>query len=130
LCPGRTISSELDATWNESGLELFNRGGTAVDVLGVRTSEGMRPWEIVLRPGCRERIGFRGAPAGTAELVYERPERGDAILTRASLRVLGGSEGSVTLPTLPDTSTFMRDLPIGTTPESREEPPVPISLDE
>ena len=35
-------------------------------------------------------------------------------------------EGSVTLPALPDPSTLMRDLPIGTTPESREEPPVPV----
>jgi hypothetical protein len=130
LCPGRTLSTEVDVTWNESGLELLNRSASAVDVLGVRTADGTRPWEIVLRPGCRERIGFRGAPAGTAELIYERPERGDAVLARSTLRVLGASEGSVAIPALPDPSTLMRDLPIGTTPESREEPPVPVSFDE
>lgn len=126
LCPGTTRSAELDALWNDAGLELFNRGAAPVDVLGVRTSAGMRPWEIVLRPGARERIGFRRGPAGTAELVYERPERGDAVVPRGAAFVLGGSEGTVTLPALPDASTRMGDLPIGTTPESREEPPVPI----
>lgn len=126
LCPGTTRSAEIDALWNDEGLELFNRGAAPLDVLGVRTSTGVRPWEIILRPGARERIGFRRGPAGTAELVYERPERGDAIVPRAAAVVLGGSEGTVTLPALPDASTRMRDLPIGTTPESRAEPPVPI----
>ncbi|MCA9751959.1 MAG: hypothetical protein KC591_07190, partial [Gemmatimonadetes bacterium] len=122
LCPGRTSAADLVATWNDDGLELFNRGTHSVDVLGIRTAEGLRPWEIRLRPGFRERIGFRRAPAGTAELVFESRERGDAILPRAGITVRGGSEGSVALPSLPDPSTLMRDLPIGTTPESREEP--------
>jgi len=129
LCPGRTSGADLVVQWNEDGLELFNRGAHSVDVLGVRTSEGMRPWEIRLRPGFRERIGFRHAPAGTAELVFESRDRGDAILARAGITIRGGSEGSVSLPALPDTSTLMRDLPIGTTPESREEPPVPAGHD-
>jgi hypothetical protein len=130
LCPGRTLSVDLQVQWNDDGLELFNRGAEPLEILGVRTSEGTRPWEILLRPGARERIGFRRAPAGTAELLYERPERGDAILPRGIARILGGSEGSVTLPALPDPSTLMRDLPIGTTPESREEPPVPVITDD
>jgi hypothetical protein len=124
LSPGRVATGNLDILWNDEGLELFNRGASSVEILGVRTAEGMRPWEIMLRPGFRERIGFRRAPAGTAELVLEIPERGDAVLPRAGIRVRGGSEGSVAIPALPDPSTLMRDLPIGTTPESREEPPV------
>jgi hypothetical protein len=127
LCPGKTLSRDLEVTWNDEGLALFNRGAETVEVLGIRTSAGMRPWEIALRPGFRERVGFRRQPAGTAELVYESAERCDAILARRSLRILGGSEGSVALPALPDPSTLMRDLPIGTTPESREEPPVAAS---
>jgi hypothetical protein len=126
LCPGRMTSGNVEVMWNDDGLELFNRGARSVEVLGVRTSDGVRPWEIVLRPGFRERIGFRRGPAGTAELLMENPERGDAVLPRDGIRIRGGSEGSVTLPTLPDFSTLMRDLPIGTTPESREEPPVPV----
>jgi hypothetical protein len=130
LCPGRTLSADVEAIWNDEGLELFNRSGGPLEILGVRTSEGMRPWEIVLRPTFRERIGFRRAPAGTAELVYESPERGDAILARRGVQILGGSEGTVSLPALPDPSTLIRDLPIGTTPESRVEPPVPIPTEE
>ena len=126
LCPGRTLSVDVEAIWNDDGLALFNRGAAPLEILGVRTADGTRPWEIVLRPGFRERIGFRRAPAGTAELLYECPERGDAILARGGVQILGGSEGTVTLPALPDPSTLMRDLPIGTTPESREEPPVPV----
>ena len=127
LCPGKTSSLELEAIWSEDGLEVRNRCSETVVVLGIRASEGTRPWEIALRSGARERIGFRRQPAGTAELVYERPERADALLPRGAVRVLGASEGSVALPSLPDPSTLMRDLPIGTTPESRVEPPVPNS---
>ena len=127
LCPGRMLSADLEVAWNDEGLALFNRGSRTVEVLGIRTSEGTRPWEIALRPGFRERIGFRRQPAGTAELLYESLERADAILPRRGTRVMGGSEGTVSLPALPDPSTLMRDLPIGTTPESREEPPVPVS---
>jgi hypothetical protein len=130
LCPGRTSSVDVRADWNDTGLELFNRSSAPLEVLGVRTAEGTRPWEILLRPGASERIGFRRAPAGTAELLYERSERGDAILPRRLARILGGSEGSIRLPSLPDPSTLMRDLPIGTTPESREEPPVPVLPDD
>lgn len=126
LCPGTTRSPDVDAIWNDTGLELFNRGATPLQVLGIRTSGGMRPWEILLRPGARERVGFRRGPAGTAELVYEHAERGDAVLPRTRARVVGASEGTVTLPALPDASTRMADLPIGTTPESRAEPPVPV----
>lgn len=126
LCPGRMTSGNLETIWNDEGLELFNRGTEAVEILGVRTAEGMRPWEIVMRPGFRERIGFRRGPAGTAELILESPERGDAVLSREGTAIRGGSEGSVSIPALPDPSTLMRDLPIGTTPESREEPPVPV----
>jgi len=124
LCPGRTVSAELEVTWNDDGLELFNRGENTAEILGIRAAEGTRPWEIALRPGFRERIGFRRRPAGTAELLYETAERADAVLPRRGVRILGGSEGSVTLPALPDPSTLMRDLPIGTTPESRAEPPL------
>jgi hypothetical protein len=126
LSPGRVCSGSLDILWNDDGLELLHRGGGTVEILGLRTAEGMRPWEIVLRPGFRERIGFRRAPTGTAELVLETPERGDAVLPRDGICVRGGSEGSVAIPALPDPSTLLRDLPIGTTPESREEPPVPV----
>lgn len=126
LSPGRVTSGSLEILWNDDGLELFNRGAPSVEVLGVRTADGMRPWEIALRPGFRERIGFRRAPSGTAELVLEIPERGDAVLPREGVCIRGGSEGSVAIPALPDPSTLMRDLPIGTTPESREEPPVPV----
>jgi len=126
LSPGRVSSGNLDILWNDGGLELFNRGVDPVEVLGVRTADAMRPWEIVLRPGFREHIGFRRGPSGTAELVLEKPERGDAVLPRDGIRIRGGSEGSVSIPALPDPSTLMRDLPIGTTPESREEPPVPV----
>jgi hypothetical protein len=127
LCPGRTLSADVEALWNDDGLELSNRAEAPLEILGVRTSEGTRPWEIVLRAGARARIGFRRAPAGTAELLYERPERCDAALARGTVRILGGSEGTVSMPALPDPSTLMKDLPIGTTPESREEPPVPIT---
>ncbi len=126
LCPGRMTSGNVEVIWNDDGLELFNRGARSVEVLGVRTAEGVRPWEIVLRPGFRERIGFRRGPAGTAELLMENPERGDAVLPRDGVLIRGGSEGTVSIPALPDPSTLMRDLPIGTTPESREEPPVPV----
>lgn len=111
LCPGRTSGADLEAIWNEDGLELFNRGGGTVEILGIRTAEGLRPWELVLRPGFRERTGFRKAPAGTAELVFESPARGDAILPRGAVRIRGGSEGSIAIPALPDPSVLMRDLP-------------------
>lgn len=123
LSAGRVTSGNLEIFWNDEGLELFNRGADPVVVLGLRTAESTRPWEILLRPGFRERIGFRCGPAGTAELVLENPERGDAVLSRGGARIRGGSEGSVSIPALPAPSTLMRDLPIGTTPESREEPP-------
>jgi hypothetical protein len=118
LCPGRTSGADLEAHWNEDGLELFNRGKEPVEILGIRTSAGLRPWEFVLRPGFRERTGFCKAPAGTAELVFESPVRGDAILPRAALRVRGGAEGAVTIPALPDPSTLMRDLPDAPAPGS------------
>lgn len=111
LCPGRTSGADLEAVWNDDGLELFNRGGQPVEVLGIRTADGLRPWELVLQPGFRERTGFRKAPAGTAELVFESPVRGDAILPRRGIRVRGGSEGSIAIPALPDPSVLMRDLP-------------------
>ena len=111
LCPGKTTGASVEALWNDDGLELFNRGTEPVEILGIRTSTGLRPWEIVLRPGFRERCGFRKAPAGTAELAFESPVKGDAILPRKGIRVRGGSEGSITIPALPDPSTLMRDLP-------------------
>ena len=120
LCPGRTSGADLEALWNDDGLELFNRGSKPVEILGIRTAEGLHPWPIGLRPGFRERSGFRKAPAGTAELVYESPVRGDAILPRRVLRVRGGSEGSITIPALPDPSTLMRDLPTAPAPEERD----------
>lgn len=122
LCPGQTSGADLDVSWDDDGLEVFNRGRLDVEILGIRTSAGTRPWEILLSPGATERLGFRSAPAGTAELLFESHERGDALLPRRGTLIRGGSEGSVSLPALPDPSTLMRDLPIGTTAESREEP--------
>ncbi|HMB68320.1 MAG TPA: hypothetical protein VKU85_03380, partial [bacterium] len=60
----------------------------------------------------RERTALRRAPAGTAELVFECPVKGDALLPRPLVRVRGGSEGSIALPALPDL-TRMGDLPAG-----------------
>jgi len=119
LCPGRTSGADLEATWSEDGLELFNRGGHPVEILGIRTADGMRPWELVLRPGFRERTDFRKAPAGTAELVFESPARGDAVLPRSSVRVRGGSEGSIAIPALPDPSAFLLDLDAASSREER-----------
>jgi hypothetical protein len=110
LCPGKTSGAGLEILWNDEGLELFNRGAVPVNVLGVRTAEGLRPWEFPLRPGFRERTALRRAPAGTAELVFECPVRGDAILPRRGVRVRGGSEGAIAHPALPDVAT-MADLP-------------------
>ncbi|MGQ0721181.1 MAG: hypothetical protein ACT4PE_06365 [Candidatus Eiseniibacteriota bacterium] len=110
LCPGKTAGADLEILWNDDGLELFNRGPVTVSVLGLRTADGLRPWEIVLRPGFRERTGLRRSPAGTVELVFESPVKGDAVLPRASFRVRGGSEGAIALPALPDLAT-MADLP-------------------
>ena len=42
-----------------------------------------------LTPRARERLSFRRAPAGTAELVFENPVPGDAILPRDGVRVRG-----------------------------------------
>jgi hypothetical protein len=111
LCPGRTSGANLELVWNEDGLELFNRGEEPVEILGIRSAEGLRKWELVLRPGFRERTGFRKAPAGTAELVFESPVRGDAILPRGTAHVRGGSEGSIAFPALPAPSMLVRDLP-------------------
>jgi hypothetical protein len=119
LCPGRTAGADLDILWNDDGLELFNRGPAAVRVLGFRTSDGLRPWEIVLRPGFRERYGLRRSPAGTVELVFESPVKGDAVLPRAAFRVRGGSEGAIALPALPDLAT-MADLPSAAAVEELE----------
>lgn len=112
LCPGKTSGADLEILWNGDGLELFNRGPMEVTVLGLRTARGLDPWELTLRPGFRERTALRRAPAGTAELVFECPVKGDAILPRASVRVRGGSEGAIALPALPDL-TRMGDLPAG-----------------
>ena len=121
LCPGRTSGADLDIVWNEDGLELFNGGSEPVEILGIRTSEGLRPWELTLRSGFRERTPFRRAPAGTAELVFESPVEGDAILARSNVRVRGGSEGSITLPALPDLSTLIGDLPEAAHEEHRRD---------
>jgi hypothetical protein len=120
LCPGKTTGANLEIVWNDDGLELFNRGPAAVTVLGLRTAQGLQPWEIVLRPGFRERTSFRRAPAGTAELVFESPVKGDAILPRELVRVRGGSEGSVGIPGLPELAT-LADLPFGPPPEEDED---------
>jgi hypothetical protein len=112
LCPGKTTGADLEILWNGDGLELFNRGPVEVSVLGLRTARGLEPWELTLRPGFRERTALRRAPAGTAELVFECPVRGDALLPRSSVRVRGGSEGTIALPALPDL-TRMGDLPAG-----------------
>lgn len=106
LCPGRTSGAQLEILWNDEGLELFNRGPGTVTVLGIRTAQGLRTWELTLRAGFRERTSFRRAPAGTAELVFESPVKGDAILPRGSIRVRGGSEGSIGIPALPELTTF------------------------
>ncbi len=119
LCPGRTVGADLEILWNDEGIELFNRGNGTVTILGLRTSEGLRPWEIALRPRMREHTAFRRAPAGTAELVFESPVHGDAILPRDGVRVRGGSEGSISFPALPDLDTRVGDLP-----EAAEEPVV------
>ncbi len=122
LCPGRTVGADLEILWNDEGLELFNRGESTVSILGLRTSDGLRPWEITLKPGWRERTSFRRAPAGTAELVFESPVHGDAVLSRTGVRVRGGSEGSVSLPALPDLDTLVGDLP-----EAEETAPAPAA---
>ncbi|NNE44370.1 MAG: hypothetical protein HKN12_09185 [Gemmatimonadetes bacterium] len=119
LCPGKTTGANLEIVWNDEGLELFNRGPAVVTVLGLRTAQGLQPWEIALRPGFREQTSFRRAPAGTAELVFESPVKGDAILPRKRIRVRGGSEGSVGIPGLPDLAT-LADLPDGPPPEEEE----------
>jgi hypothetical protein len=111
LCPGRMVGADLEIHWNDAGLELLNRGSSPLAVRGLRTAEGLRPWEIRLKPGQRERTGFRRAPAGTAELVFESPVAGDAVLPRAGVRIRGASEGSVSIPALPDLETRIGDLP-------------------
>jgi hypothetical protein len=125
LCPGRTLGAGLEVLWNDEGLELFNRGPEAVEVLGVRSTEGFRPWELVVRPGFRERTAFRRAPAGTAELVFESPVRGDAVLPRSAVRIRGGSEGSLSIPALPDFSATLDDLS-RTFEDRRATRPVPV----
>jgi hypothetical protein len=96
-----------------------------VEVLGVRSTEGFRPWELVVRPGFRERTAFRRAPAGTAELVFESPVRGDAVLPRSAVRIRGGSEGSLSIPALPDFSATLDDLS-RTFEDRRTTRPVPV----
>lgn len=119
LCPGKTSGADLEIVWNDDGLQLFNRGPVAVAVLGLRTAQGLQTWEMTVRPGFRERTAFRRAPAGTAELVFESPVKGDAILPRSSVRVRGGSEGTIALPALPDLAT-VGDLPAGRAIDHRE----------
>lgn len=126
LCPGRTLGAGLEVVWNDEGLELFNRGREPVEVLGVRSSEGLRPWELVVRPGFRERTAFRRAPAGTAELVFESPARGDAVLPRSAVRIRGGSVGSLSIPALPDFSATIDDL-ARAFGDDRAPKPVPVS---
>ena len=129
LCPGRTLGADLEVLWNDEGLELFNRGPEPVEVLGIRTAEGLRPWELVVRAGFRERTAFRRAPAGTAELVFESPVRGDAVLPRTSVRVRGGSEGTLSIPALPDFSTTLAELTDAIGGE-RHRRPVPVGSGE
>jgi hypothetical protein len=119
LCPGKTVGADLEIVWNDEGLELFNRGPSTVTVLGLRTADGLRPWELALRPGFRERTSLRRSPAGTVELVFESPVKGDAVLPRATFRVRGGAEGAIALPALPDLVT-MADLPTSAAIEELE----------
>lgn len=111
LCPGRMSGAGLDVLWSDDGLELFNRESEPVTILGIRTAEGLLPWEMQLKPARRESFGLPRAPAGTAELLFESPVTGDALLPRSRARVRGSSEGSVTIPALPDPSTRVGDLP-------------------
>jgi hypothetical protein len=113
LCPGRMSGAGLDILWNDDGLELFNREKTPVDVLGLRSAEGFRTWELRLKPGQRQQYGLPRAPAGTAELVFESPVSGDAVLPRSLASVRGASEGSVSIPGLPDLSTRVGELAAG-----------------
>ena len=66
-----------------------------------------------MKPGQRQQYGLPRAPAGTAELVFESPVVGDAVLPRSLASVRGGSEGSVSIPGLPDPSTRVGDLLAG-----------------
>ena len=112
LCPGRMTGADLEILWNDAGLELLNRGDWPLKILGLRTASGFRPWDLRLKPGERERTGFRRAPAGTADLVFESPVAGDAVLPRAGVRIRGASEGTVSIPALPDLRTRVGDLPV------------------
>jgi hypothetical protein len=111
LCPGTTTGAHLSVTWDDHGLHLHNRGEDTVRVLGIRTASGMRPWDVNLRPGFRDTTDFRRAPAGTADLVFESPVRGDAILSRRLAEVRGGSEGSIAIPALPALDTPVGEIP-------------------
>jgi hypothetical protein len=121
LCPGKMSGADLEILWNDDGLELFNRGGSVVTILGIRTAEGLRPWEVALPPRRRERTSFRRAPAGTAELVFESSVKGDAVLPRSGVRVRGANEGSIPIPALPDLETRIGDLPTAPPPETEED---------